>query len=562
MKSEEKSEKKSEERAGEKSGEENDRDLSSDRTDQSARKRSKSRSSKTIQSGAYQPGFDALKINEAQLEALILNGLGLDLDPATWERSDRRLGHDGSRLTSTRLDAFEATSEATSISPIDPDAPSMPPGTMTVETVALYIKSCLEEDPNLQRIWVLGEISSVSRSAKGTYFTLQDPTSHQAIACVVWNSTADRLQVKPQQGEQVLVLANVKTYSQQSRYQLQIIQIRAAGEGLQALRYRQLHDRLAAEGLFDPENKRSLPSHPQTIAVVTSPNAAAWGDIQTTLRQRYPGLKVLLSPATVQGETAPQSIAKAIARVVTDGRAEVVIVARGGGAVEDLACFNDERVVRAIATCSLPVISGIGHDRDESLADLAADYAAHTPTAAAEAVVPDLTDLAMQHLQRAILAQEIMNAVLDRHQKQLQQFQQRLQRIHPERQLNQAQQKLHWLKQQLLQSMEARLTQCQATHDRLQTKLTALDPHAVLVRGYAVVRSELARLPSDIVSDTTSTGTRDDNSRDESLGVSSTALNKALTVVRSIDDLALGQTVEIQLDQGKAIAQILQLQRD
>jgi exodeoxyribonuclease VII large subunit len=456
---------------------------------------------KKIKSGAYQPGFDALKVDEAEL----LRVLGLE-----------SVGLEGVTIDALRLDAFEVVPE--------PDR-SMPPGTLTVESVALYIKSALEDDTNLQKIWVLGEISSVSRSAKGTYFTLQDPDSREAIACVVWNSTAERLQTKPQQGEQVLVLANVKTYSLQSRYQLQVIQIRSAGAGLQALRYQQLHDRLAAEGLFDPENKQALPSHPQTIAVVTSPNAAAWGDIQTTLLQRYPGLTVLLSPATVQGDTAPPSIAKAIARVIADGRAEVLILARGGGAVEDLACFNDERVVRAIATCPIPVVSGIGHDRDESLADLAADYAAHTPTAAAETVVPDLTDLAMQHLQRAILAQDIMNGILDRHQTNLQTLQRRLQLIRPDRQLDQAQEKLHWLKQQIIQSIRSHLTQSQSTHDRLQTKLTALDPHAVLERGYAVVRAELA--------------------------------NQG--VVRSVEELAIGQTVEIQLGQGKAIAQITEI---
>ncbi len=454
--------------------------------------------SKKIKSAAYQPGFDTLKIDESQLHEL-LNGLGFDEKTPSMS------------FDALRLEAFTL-----------PDmGRSMPPGTLTVESVALYIKSCLEDDPNLQRIWVLGEISSVNRSGKGTYFTLQDPESRQSIACVVWNSTVDRLQTKPQQGEQVLVLANVKTY--QSRYQLQVIQIRSAGEGLQALRYQQLRDRLGAEGLFD--NKQPLPSHPQTIAVVTSPNAAAWGDIQTTLLQRYPGLTVLLSPATVQGETAPQSITKAIARVIADGRAEVLILARGGGAVEDLSCFNDERVVRAIATCPIPVISGIGHDRDESLADLAADYAAHTPTAAAETVVPDLTDLAMAHLQRAILAQDIMKAVLDRHQTRLQTLQRRLNLIRPDRQLDQAQEKLHWLKQQMVQCIRSQLTNAQSTQDRLQTKLTALDPHAVLERGYALVRTELAQQQ----------------------------------VVRSIEELTVGQTVEIQLGQGKATAQITEI---
>ena len=464
----------------------------------------KSRS--TVKSGAYQPGFDA---------ALRLDGFELDgLDLSEFS------GSGGTTTKSGRSANSQASNQSQAAS-------NIPQGTLTVESVALYIKVCLEDDLNLQKIWVLGEISSVNRSGKGTYFTLQDPASNQAIACVVWNSYDQRLEVKPQQGEQVIVLASVKTYAQQSRYQLSVIQIRSAGEGLQALRYQQLRDRLYEEGLFDPDIKLPLPNHPQTIAVVTSPNAAAWGDIQTTLLNRYPGLTVLLSPATVQGETAPNSIAKAIDRVMTDGRAEVIILARGGGATEDLACFNDERVVRAIATCTIPIISGIGHDRDESLADLAADYAAHTPTAAAEIVVPDLQALTDQHLHRVMSVQDAVSYTISHHQDKLQQFQRRLRLVRPDRQLDQAQQKLHWLKQQIIQSVRSQLTQHQSTQTRLETKLTALDPHAVLVRGYAVVRSELA---------------------------------DQQTVLRSVTELTIGQTVELQLGEGRATAKIIAIE--
>ena len=194
----------------------------------------------------------------------------------------------------------------------------------------------------------------------------------------------------PAVGEQIIVLGSIRLYPARGEYQLSVWQAIPAGVGLQALRFQQLKNRLTAEGLFDDERKQPLPTHPQTIAVVTSPTAAAWGDIQKTLKSRYPGLQVLFSPATVQGEQAPNSIAKAIQRVEKDGRAEVLILGRGGGAVEELACFNDERVVRAIAECSIPIITGIGHQRDESLADLAADASVHTPTAAAEIVVPSL----------------------------------------------------------------------------------------------------------------------------------------------------------------------------
>jgi exodeoxyribonuclease VII large subunit len=180
-----------------------------------------------------------------------------------------------------------------------------------------------------------------------------------------------------------LAFGKIVVYAPHGKYQFQVQQVLPLGEGLQALRLEKLRQRLSQEGLFDRGRKKSLPVHPQTIAVITSPTAAAWGDIQRMLLSRYLGLLVLLSPATVQGESAPHSIERAIDRVVVDGRAEVVILARGGGASEDLSCFNSEIVVRAIAECPIPVVTGIGHERDESLADLAADIRASTPTSEA-----------------------------------------------------------------------------------------------------------------------------------------------------------------------------------
>ncbi|MGI0495386.1 exodeoxyribonuclease VII large subunit [Alkalinema pantanalense CENA528] len=408
------------------------------------------------------------------------------------------------------------------IDSLDEADSGLPKGTLTVAGVTTYIKESLELDPNLRQVWVLGEVSSVNQSAKGIHFTLQDPIGKQSLLCVAWNSYAHRLQTLPSAGEQVIALGEVKTYIQQSRYQLQVYQILPAGAGLQALRFRQLYDRLAAEGLFDPDRKRPLPTHPQTIAVVTSPNAAAWGDIQKTLRSRYPGLQVLLSPAIVQGETAPASIAAAIERVEADGRAEILILARGGGAAEDLACFNDERVVRAVALCDIPVIAGIGHERDESLADLAADYCAHTPTAAAEAVVPCLVDLAIAHHDRLQALQDAMQAAIADQQIRLMRLRDRLTRVRPDRQLHQEQQRLRWLKKQMVQSMQQQLQQAQQHQKLLQEKLTTLDPNAVLKRGYAVVRAEGE-------------------------------------IVRSSQQVQVGQSIEVNLTQGSIMAQITEV---
>lgn len=330
-----------------------------------------------------------------------------------------------------------------------------------------YLKSLIEGQKPLQQVWVVGEVTeSPSDQKSGLFFSATDTEGGATIRCVIWRRQISQLFTLPVRGQQYFFLGSVRVYAPKGQYNFAISQILPAGEGLQALRLEQLRQRLQAEGLFDADRKRPLPSHPQVIAVVTSPQAAAWGDIQRTLNQRYPGLEVLLSPAIVQGEQAPDSIVKAIQRVEKDGRAEVIILARGGGAVEDLACFNDERIVRAIVESPIPVITGIGHQRDESLADLVADLAAHTPTAAAQKVVPDFEALVREQEQRR---RRLINAV--------------------EESLSAQKQRLSEIKQQLQQLPQTSRTiqkgesQCQLWRQ----KLTALDPKAVLARGYGVV---------------------------------------------------------------------------
>jgi exodeoxyribonuclease VII large subunit len=385
---------------------------------------------------------------------------------------------------------------------------------LSVAGLTDYIQLLLETDDHLRQVWVVGEVSSTSPHRSGLFFGLQDPDSKALINCVVWQSQMAKLAATPQKGEQIVVLGSLKLYPGQGRYQLTVWQCLPAGEGLRSLRYRQLKQRLETEGLFDPEVKQSLPTHPQTIAVVTSANAAAWGDIQKTLSHRYPGLKVLLSPAIVQGDQAPKSIAQAIDRVVQDGRAEVLILARGGGATEDLACFNEEIVVRAIAVCPIPVITGIGHERDESLTDLVADVCAHTPTAAAERSVPALSDLYDAHRDRVYWLQTTVRQRLRQEAETLENLHERLLRVKPDRLLAQEKQKLQWLEQRLIQTVKIQLQQAQKHQELLREKAASLDPSAVLQRGYAVVRSQGQ-------------------------------------IVRKAQDVEVGATIEVQLGTGK-----------
>jgi exodeoxyribonuclease VII large subunit len=399
----------------------------------------------------------------------------------------------------------------------------IPDTAVSVSGLTDYIRLLLEQDEQLRQIWVIGEVSSANHHRSGLFFTLQDPDGGAAIKCVVWNGQLPKLMQMPTVGEQLIVLGSIRLYPARGEYQLSVWQALPAGVGLQALRYQQLRNRLEAEGLFDPQRKRSLPPHPQTIAVVTSPTAAAWGDIQKTLKQRYPGLRILFSPAIVQGEQAPESIVKAIQRVERDGRAEVLILSRGGGAVEELACFNDERVVRAVANCSIPVITGIGHHRDESLVDLVADESVHTPTAAAERVVPALADLYNLHWQRIVGLQQVVHRELESADNQLQGLRERLQRLRLDKQLQQQMQALTWRRQQLMQVTTSKFQQATQHLDMLRQKLVTLDPKAVLQRGYAVVRQENG------------------------------------IIVRNATEVAIGQELLIQLGQGEVIVKVTEI---
>jgi exodeoxyribonuclease VII large subunit len=400
----------------------------------------------------------------------------------------------------------------------------VPDTALSVAGVTAYIQVLLEQDDQLRQIWVTGEVSSATRYRSGLFFTLQDPDEKAAINCVVWNHQIDRLATLPTQGEQLIILGRIHVHPQRGQYQLIVWQVLPGGEGLRALRYRQLRHRLEAEGLFDPQRKRPLPTHPRVVAVVTSPQAAAWGDIQRTLRRRYPGLHVLFSPALVQGDQAPDAIVRAIARVIRDGRADVLILSRGGGAIEDMACFNDERVVRAIAECPIPVIAGIGHQRDESLADLVADFCAHTPTAAAEQAVPQLADLYAEHRERMLTLNDAMQYRLEVTHDRLQRLRIRLQQLKLDRKLHHEIQLLGWMQQRLIQRSVQQLQEAKQHCQLLRQKLATLDPESVLKRGYAVVRQS----------------------------------NGA--IARSTENLSLGEELQVQLGQGQvkvAVTEIL-----
>lgn len=344
---------------------------------------------------------------------------------------------------------------------------------ISVAGITFYIKEILEQDYQLQQISVIGEVSSTNLNSGSLYFTLSESDNSASIPCAIWRNTLQNIHHQPQKGEQIIVTGTISFYLPRGNYKLIVNTVYLAGEGIQNLRYLQLRSRLKAEGLFDQKNKRTLPKFPKTLAVVTSDNAAAWGDIKRTIKQRYPLVKILLSPTLVQGEFAPITIVEAIQRVELDGRAEVIILARGGGAIEDLSCFNDERVIRVIADCKIPIITGIGHQRDETLTDLVADYSAHTPTAAAEKVVPNQNQLYDEYYQ---IVARIIDALRTR--------------------LNEEKANLKSLKNRLknIPQTSISLDKAIVKYQILKQKLAALNPRAVLSRGYAVVQKTDGKL--------------------------------------------------------------------
>ena len=320
------------------------------------------------------------------------------------------------------------------------------PNALTVTDLTRYIREVLEEDPVLMNVRVTGEISNLSRPRSGhIYFTLKDTGA--ALRCVIWRSSAVRIPHDLQDGMAIEAHGSIGVYEASGQYQLYVRSVQPAGEGRLYQEFLCLKAQLEAEGLFDPEQKQPIPEQPHKIGIVTSTNAAALQDMLNTLQNRYPLVEVILAPASVQGIAAPPEIVRAIRALNRRDDIDVILVARGGGSLEDLWCFNDERVVRAIADSTIPIITGIGHETDFTLSDFAADLRAPTPTAAAVEATPDVRDL-YEMLQGSVYRlQYNFQSILESHTDRLQGVYNRLERVSPIYQIHSDQQRLDELEQ-------------------------------------------------------------------------------------------------------------------
>lgn len=384
----------------------------------------------------------------------------------------------------------------------------------TVSQLNNEMKTLLETHPNFRGLFVRGEISNFKFHTSGhCYFSLKDRDA--AISCVLFRSDAQRLRFRPENGLSVIARGRVSAYPKTGQVQLYASDLVPDGAGALSLQFEQLKEKLYREGLFDPAHKKELPPYPNTIALVTSPTGAAVHDMIRILRRRFPCAGVLVYPALVQGADAPASLMRALRRADRDGRADVLIVGRGGGSAEDLWAFNDEQLARTIYALRTPVVSAVGHEPDVTIADFVADVRAATPSAAAELVTPDRDELRQAIDHACDRSAAALKRLLDRRRDSLTRAQRALSLHTPERQIGDLRRalagqtrRLHELEQRALERDRVQLDR---TRDRLHRSadrlvqgkaralaaraaaLEPLSPLHVLARGYTAAFDEKGR---------------------------------------------------------------------
>lgn len=361
--------------------------------------------------------------------------------------------------------------------------PDTSPDVRSVSEITQEIATLIEDQ--LGAVWVCGEVSNCRRASSGhTYLTLKDEAAQ--LSAVAWRSTAERLGFELQDGLSVVAFGRIEVYQPRGTYQLIIQKAFPQGLGALELALRRLREKLAAEGLFDPERKRPLPFIPRRIALVTSPQGAAVRDMLQIILRRWPAADVVIVPVSVQGASAAPEIAAALSLIPHIPRVDVVITGRGGGSLEDLWAFNEEIVARAIAACPVPVISAVGHEIDVSIADFVADRRALTPSEAGEIVVPDAQELrAVLEAIRLRLIQGLRQRA-ERASLQLENLASRRVFTNPQQRIHQLAEQLDELSDRMTRAMRQRLETGRQELAREAAALQSLSPLNVLARGYSV----------------------------------------------------------------------------
>ena len=377
------------------------------------------------------------------------------------------------------------------------------PKILSVYELNSYLKGLLDKDPNLQYVFLSGEISNLTDhySSGHIYLSLKD--SKAVIKAVMFAFNAKKLRFTPQNGMKVLVRGRVSVYEPSGQYQLYIEDMQPDGMGALTLAFEQLKEKLSAEGLFLKERKKPLPQFPEKITVITSPTGAAVQDIRNVLSRRWPYAQVELIPVLVQGEGSASQLIAAINYVSEQNNADVVIIGRGGGSIEDLWSFNDEGLARAIYACPVPVISAVGHETDFTICDFVADMRAPTPSAAAELAVPDKDEQIEWLLQQ----KQYMSSLWDRFYancvSEIKVVSSKLEALNPTKEYNEKVLALDNLLLRLKSVSEKEISIRNNEISDVKARLFALDPVAILKRGYTVVsrNNEIIRKTSDLKTD-------------------------------------------------------------
>lgn len=363
------------------------------------------------------------------------------------------------------------------------------PRILSVSDLNRMAREVLEQSFPL--FWIGGEISNLTRAASGHwYFSLKDNSAQ--VRCVMFRSRNSYLDWTPKEGDKVEARAVVTLYEARGDFQLTIEFLQRAGLGALFEAFEKLKAKLQAQGLFDPTYKQSLPSYPQQIGIVTSPDAAALHDVLTTLKRRMPGIPVIIYPTPVQGKGAANQIANAINLANERAECNVLIICRGGGSMEDLWQFNEEVVAHAIANCRIPTVSGVGHETDFTICDFVADVRAATPTAAAELVSPSRAMLLAKLNQLADQFNKNIQTLLSQRGQMLDYLAKRL--ISPVQQLEHQKQQISQIAYRLSMAIQKQLQNKQNSLHQLNQNLQHLNPNAVLTRGYAFAENKQGQI--------------------------------------------------------------------
>lgn len=368
--------------------------------------------------------------------------------------------------------------------------------TLTVTAVNSYIKAVLGTDSNLTDISVEGELSNFKQHSSGhCYFTLKD--SGGVLKCVMFRSSAQRLKFMPENGMKVEVRGSISVYERDGVYQLYAESMKQGGIGNLYEIFERTKKKLEAEGLFDRAYKKAIPFLPSVVGVITSPTGAVFSDIKNVIYRRFPTMRLRLFPAAVQGEEAVPSIVRNLAFINEHRLCDVIILARGGGSIEDLWAFNEEAVARAVFASGLPVISAVGHETDYTVADFAADLRAPTPSAAAELAVPVLADVRSSlELLKGRLA-GVPRRSLDIKRKELLRVKENVFFKRPGEIVRNKRQYWDELSEKLAGAMKERMKSARHRLQVLETGFNALSPYKVLERGYSLVRDQEGRIVTD-----------------------------------------------------------------